>query len=223
MKKVIVLFSLMVLAISFLPIAAQESDYTPPPQTPADNECYDGGTLAGKCNTTDANGDGIISEGEQTYMWECGWALARYNRWIMPKDAVPERCYSFLPETPQPNPALPIPRGSTPQDDETSVESSSFSISLVDVGNFNPNNGCLATVDVMVSGPVPLALTGFVHNAFYGDSLGAAYPTRVFSPGKHTVRYRLGGRHLPEYYDHRIVLQSSDGTLSNVTHTACKQ
>lgn len=43
------------------------------------NACYYGGTLSGKCNTTDVNSDKIIADYDRNWMWQAGWHLIRFE------------------------------------------------------------------------------------------------------------------------------------------------
>jgi hypothetical protein len=43
------------------------------------NACYYGGTLAGKCNTTDVNADKVIDNYDRDWMWQAGWHLIRFE------------------------------------------------------------------------------------------------------------------------------------------------
>jgi hypothetical protein len=49
-----------------------------------DNECYEDGTMAGRCNTE--------------WDWNGGWYLARYNQGIFSRNDIPETYHILLPE-----------------------------------------------------------------------------------------------------------------------------
>jgi hypothetical protein len=51
-----------------------------------DNECNDGGELEGKCDSSDLNFDGVVEDWEIVYMWDFGWALARYNQGLISRE-----------------------------------------------------------------------------------------------------------------------------------------
>lgn len=62
------------------------------------NACFDGGTLDNdRCNTTDADEDGVITQYDIDWMWRCGWFLIRYERGMIPLEAVPEGCKTAPP------------------------------------------------------------------------------------------------------------------------------
>lgn len=50
----------------------------------ADNACYEGGSMAGKCN--------LSTEAETEWAWTCGWYIARAERSAIAPDAVPSWC-----------------------------------------------------------------------------------------------------------------------------------
>lgn len=60
------------------------------------NACYEGGTMAGRCND-DSNGDGIVSQEEIDWAWRCGWYLIRYETGIYERDELPADCIILLP------------------------------------------------------------------------------------------------------------------------------
>lgn len=64
-------------------VSAQE------PNTAADNACYEGGVMAGKC-TTD-------------WHWTCGWYLARFTNGQFAREQVPVTCAGLLPPLPEPS------------------------------------------------------------------------------------------------------------------------
>lgn len=62
------------------------------------NACFEGGSLDGFCNITDADSNGIVDEIDIEWMWTCGWYLIRadyamINRADIPLDGceLPER------------------------------------------------------------------------------------------------------------------------------------
>jgi hypothetical protein len=65
-----------------------------PPSIP-DNECYEGGVMQGRCHV-DFDGDGIISQDEMDWAWNCGWYLARFNAGVFGAEGVPTWCESLL-------------------------------------------------------------------------------------------------------------------------------
>lgn|GEM_PF-5768549 len=67
-------------------------NYEPLSGTPEDNECNEGGELAGLCNDAAS--------------WECGWFLARYLRNIIPLDGISQSCTSLI-QTYNPEPGTP--------------------------------------------------------------------------------------------------------------------
>ncbi|MFQ3647106.1 MAG: hypothetical protein SNJ54_10300 [Anaerolineae bacterium] len=74
------------------------------------NACFAGGSLEGKCHTTDADRDGDIDQLDVEFMWWCGWYLIRVEYKQLPMSAAPEGCY-FEPAPP------PTPTGAPIDDD----------------------------------------------------------------------------------------------------------
>jgi hypothetical protein len=84
-----ILICILLLMVVSIPLYAQE--------TPEDNECYDGGTMAGKCDTD--------------WAWTCGWYLARFNQGIFTREQVPLTCHILLPP---PAPSVPAASADIP-------------------------------------------------------------------------------------------------------------
>jgi hypothetical protein len=70
------------------------------------NACFAGGSLEGKCHTTDADRDGDIDQLDVEFMWWCGWYLIRVEYKQLPMSAAPEGCY-FEPAPPPTPTAAP--------------------------------------------------------------------------------------------------------------------
>jgi hypothetical protein len=91
------LFLVLLIFAFALPFMAQEAETEEPePYTHADNECYAGGTMEGRCNQ-DTNGDGTVSQAEIDWAWNCGWYIARYNDGLFTRADVPSWCAVLLP------------------------------------------------------------------------------------------------------------------------------
>jgi hypothetical protein len=94
MKKLLLILVLLSFA---LPVAAQEqAAEEPEPYTRADNECYEGGTMEGQCNR-DIDGDGVVSQSEIDWAWNCGWYMSRFNDGVFTRGEVPSWCAILLP------------------------------------------------------------------------------------------------------------------------------
>ncbi len=99
MKRIIfLLLILSVSVLSFGALRAQDDNKTctndpndksglPECGTPADNECYDGGAMAGKCDSD--------------WAWIGGWYMARFNRGILAAWQLPSEYASLLPPPPE--------------------------------------------------------------------------------------------------------------------------
>jgi hypothetical protein len=58
-----------------------------PTTNPDANACYEGGSLEGRCDNNDLNGDGTVSDDEKAWMWNYGWHKIRFEKNILdPKD-----------------------------------------------------------------------------------------------------------------------------------------
>lgn len=79
-----------VLALGAMLLVAQDDAPTLDPDA---NACFDGGSMAGKCDTT--------------WEWECGWYLIRYDNGLFSKAEMPERCLSLVPADVTPSPVEP--------------------------------------------------------------------------------------------------------------------
>ena len=102
MKWAVRLFIFPILGACMLFTAhAEDVTVTPEPETRADNECYSGGRMAGKCDNG-FHADGSVTSDEVAWAWRCGWYMARFNDGTFPRDAVPNDCASLLPGLPPP-------------------------------------------------------------------------------------------------------------------------
>lgn len=63
------------------------------------NACYVGGSLSGKCNTTDVNDDNIVNAIDRDWMWNAGWHLIRYEFGIFDSADVDQDYVVMLPDT----------------------------------------------------------------------------------------------------------------------------
>jgi hypothetical protein len=68
--------------------------------TPDDNECYAGGTMAGKC--------------ESEWDWKGGWYMARFNAGDLSREQVPADWQMLLPPLPPPPPPVSSGGGGDP-------------------------------------------------------------------------------------------------------------
>ena len=71
------------------------------------NACYEGGSLEGKCGTSDLDLDGVVEDWEIDLMWTCGWYLIRYEHG---SGFMPYNCGFLLPmlELPPVAPSAPV-------------------------------------------------------------------------------------------------------------------
>lgn len=106
------LLSLLLFIVIF-PVAAEERgvDDTPPPSVSTDpapepiivngeefindprinddaNACYEDGTLAGRCDTSDVDGDGDIDDDDRAWIWAAGWHLIRWEYGLVSREQV---------------------------------------------------------------------------------------------------------------------------------------
>jgi hypothetical protein len=94
MKRLVLLLSALLLSMLTLPTLADDDTRTcttdpddgsrlPECGTRADNECYEGGTMAGKC--------------DNEWLWKAGWEIARFNDGRLSRDQVNEAWRFLLP------------------------------------------------------------------------------------------------------------------------------
>lgn len=95
--------SLVLVFIGVLMAQDDQGDPNDPGVNDRANACYTGGSLAGKCHTTDADRDGDVDQLDVDFMWWCGWYLIRVEYKQLAPSAAPEGCY-FEP-APPPAPA----------------------------------------------------------------------------------------------------------------------
>lgn len=68
------------------------------PTTNADaNACFEGGSLAGRCDSSDVNGDGLITDFDRDWMYTSGWYLIRWECSLITREEIPE---PFRPQEP---------------------------------------------------------------------------------------------------------------------------
>jgi hypothetical protein len=90
---------LAVLAFGALTFAQTDDRGNPndPATNPRANACFVGGSLEGKCSSTDVDGDGAISLSDISWMWEAGWYLIRYQAGIISEADFPLQFIDLLP------------------------------------------------------------------------------------------------------------------------------
>jgi len=107
MKRLIPLILIFVLA-TFSALAADGVDDRGNPNNPEVNDranaCFDGGSMAGKCDSTDIDGDGEIEQGEVDWHYTCGWFMIRFEEGLFTREEIPLTCLSLLPSEPKPEP-----------------------------------------------------------------------------------------------------------------------
>ncbi|MEM9955831.1 MAG: hypothetical protein AAF846_29800 [Chloroflexota bacterium] len=97
-KFILVVVMLCMTALAVVTSLAQDASPTDNDPTINDdaNACFAGGVLEGRCND-DLDGDGVITDVETNWAWNCGWYLIRYNNGMYNRDDVPITCQIMLP------------------------------------------------------------------------------------------------------------------------------
>ena len=110
MKSLVIgMILLLLLVTGAVALAQDEGGSNDPATDPNANACYTGGSLEGKCGTSDLDHDGVVEDWEVNLMWTCGWYLIRYEHYGIPRSAVPQDCEFLLPPIPEaPAPAGPV-------------------------------------------------------------------------------------------------------------------
>jgi uncharacterized low-complexity protein len=113
MKRSCILFIVVIVSLlSLIAVHAQDSEATPKPGTRADNECYAGGTMDGKCGGDAFHADGSHTQSEVDWAWKCGYYMARFNDGKISRSDVPSECGILLPGLPlEPLPACIVAFG----------------------------------------------------------------------------------------------------------------
>ncbi len=91
-----VLFAVLVVVVGALVAQDDRGNINDPGFNERANACFAGGSLEGKCHTTDADFDGDIDDLDIEYMWWCGWYLIRVEFKQIPPFAAPEGCQPLL-------------------------------------------------------------------------------------------------------------------------------
>jgi hypothetical protein len=73
-KSISFIVIIFVVVLGAMSLVAQE---TPAPFDPDANACFEGGELFGRCDTSDFNADGVVSQDEKDYAYVYGWYLLR--------------------------------------------------------------------------------------------------------------------------------------------------
>jgi hypothetical protein len=73
-KSISFIVIIFVVVLGAMSLVAQE---TPAPLDPDANACFEGGELFGRCDTSDFNADGVVSQDEKDYAYVYGWYLLR--------------------------------------------------------------------------------------------------------------------------------------------------
>ena len=112
MKKLIIT-GLVLLLSAFANFAQTDDAGNPndPDLNPNANACFEGGTMAGKCNQ-DIDGDGLVEDYEINWAWECGWYAIRYDAGIFAPEDIPARCATTVQLPPHYDVCYQYPYGS---------------------------------------------------------------------------------------------------------------
>jgi hypothetical protein len=78
-KLLFIMLSLVLVMISHAQSTPDQSE----------NECLEGGMLYDHCNTTDADGDGVVTQEDINWMYECGYYLAQVDNGDLLNDEIP--------------------------------------------------------------------------------------------------------------------------------------
>jgi hypothetical protein len=92
----VLILALVVIGSAF---AADDAPLANDPNVnPAANACFAGGTLEGRCNPVDANGDGQFSTEEIQWGWIGGWYLIRFEYGLLSRANFPAEYAYLLPQ-----------------------------------------------------------------------------------------------------------------------------
>lgn len=92
--------AVLVVFVGALLAQDDEGNVNDPGFNPRANACFAGGSLEGKCHTTDADFDGDIDDLDIAFMWWCGWFKIRVEYRHIPPAAAPAGCHAVLTTPP---------------------------------------------------------------------------------------------------------------------------
>jgi hypothetical protein len=104
----LVFISVLLVMVGVLAAQDDQGKVNDPGPNERANACFAGGSLEGKCHTTDADRDGDIDQLDVEFMWWCGWYLIRVEYKHIPPSAAPEGCF-FEPAPPPQSTAAAAP------------------------------------------------------------------------------------------------------------------
>src|SRR5436189_5539374 len=90
LRKVLILALILVLG-ALAVYAADDNDSNSNPNA---NACFEGGSMAGKCNV-DRSEERRVGKVGVNWAWECGWYMIRYDVGLFSE--VPGRCKTLIP------------------------------------------------------------------------------------------------------------------------------
>jgi hypothetical protein len=78
-KSISFIIIIFVVILGTMSLVAQEAPASPldPTANPDANACFEGGELFERCDTSDFNADGVVSQDEKDYAYVYGWYLLR--------------------------------------------------------------------------------------------------------------------------------------------------
>lgn len=165
MKRVLLLILVFALLIPIGITTAQE------PGTKADNACYEGGSMAGKCDTE--------------WEWVCGYYLARWESaggWNTPNNLFNSACISLLP---------PPPVAGTPVAEVLELCRTGGGVTFCIYSNGvatgdTGSNGSIDNVALHTTGPIPASCpSSFAGRVFFGTiTVAASTLNFLFTPSE---------------------------------------
>ena len=130
----LVFVSVLLVMVGVLAAQDDQGKVNDPGANERANACFAGGSLEGKCHTTDADRDGGIDQLDVEFMWWCGWYLIRVEYKQIPPSAAPEGC--FFEQAPPPQstaaaaPADPVDEDECEDEDDCCFDECCFDDSM---------------------------------------------------------------------------------------------
>lgn len=93
--RILFIFTLFLMISALIVFGEGNND---PATNPDANACFEGGSMAGSCDNTDVNGNGVIDDGDKEWMWTCGWYLIRVEQNIFTEDALTQEGCKLPPQ-----------------------------------------------------------------------------------------------------------------------------
>ena len=94
-KSFFAIISILLLALTATVGSIAQTTNNPNDNNDA-NACFEGGTLAGVCDRTDADRDIDVDQQDKDWLWTCGWYLIRVEYGIFDSSVLDNICHDVI-------------------------------------------------------------------------------------------------------------------------------